>query len=1012
MSYLRTILFYAVFFLSLTTLLTSCSYQTLNKKETVQSISLNGDWKFNHFLGDGSNYRNIEPTSSDIIVDNADTDLIEVQGNWSISQTPERASQMWGEDYLKLYYSELNANKYVRFHYPQLQSGYYEHFIFYPFGISLHSQAKVKHAEGIETIHISQRNRPGRWISLGIYKIDDPEQSHIEVNTASIGLTVADAIMLRPVNTQTYLTAQQQKQAAYLTATNDQHWQNLKVPGHWGMLNEYSTYTGKAWYRKTFKLPQYWQNVTDEKIRIQFDGVYHIAKVYLNGQYIGRHQGGFTPFEFDITDKLHLKKNNVLAVEADNSAIVGATWNWGGIIRDVKLTKTADVRINYQYIHADPDLSTGNASIKLKVRVENNSNRQRLLTFQSNIFRNVKLMQLSKAIKIPAQQTLTFELTGQLTQEQVNLWHFDSPNLYQMHSQLIENDQVIHQSNDRFGIRKIELTENQMLLNGEPVRLGGFNRVSDHRYWGSSEPLEILEQDVELMKNAGANFMRIMHGTQNKKLLELCDEKGILLFEEANIRELTNPEIVPPHYDMAKQWVREMVERDSNHPSIIGWSVGNELSYHYDYAKEMIHFVKTELDSYRLVTNVSNTGYRDHETPKNDPLGLSDLMMQNIYQNNPEQTVLALLHHKWPDKPLFISEYGLGRFKTPSLDNDYPNFNQWHQMIRGRNTHVVGTAIWTFNDYRSGYSQSLESENRAWGVVNAWRQKRRAYQTVQQGLSPIKVVKLMQINEQAGQANLLIEPRGLDDYPSYTMRDYQLVWQIFDSNGQVIEEHTTAMPTLKPDGGHWQSPITWQSSQDKIAKLTVKILSTNGFTRYVKNVDFKVPTQPNIEAVIAGKHYVRILFNKVEQTEYQAVITSPQGKTFKTEKTIDPYIDIPLEQPGASYQVALIASNNKGESEASLPINTSLSTHILPPYIWQSMIRDNKLIIGFTGSIEDKGYQLRYGEYPDKLSNTAWTSGRGMITADIDNLSSVYFQLRRVTEDEQSEWTPVRQQDR
>ena len=194
----------------------------------------------------------------------------------------------------------------------------------------------------------------------------------------------------------------------------------------------------------------------------------------------------------------------------------------------------------------------------------------------------------------------------------VTLWHFDKPYLYACSSIIKEGKIELNTRTDKFGIRKVEVTPTQFLLNGEPVRLAGFNRVSDHRYWGSSEPQSLINQDVDLMKNAGANFMRIMHGTQNEKLISRCDEKGILLFEEVNVRELSNPEFVAPDYTIAKQWLKEMIERDCNHASIVGWSVGNELSDHYDYAQKMISYVKSELDPHRLVTCVSNTGYGLH----------------------------------------------------------------------------------------------------------------------------------------------------------------------------------------------------------------------------------------------------------------------------------------------------------------------------------------------------------------------------------------------------------------
>ena len=109
-------------------------------------------------------------------------------------------------------------------------------------------------------------------------------------------------------------------------------------------------------------------------------------------------RGGFTPFEFDVTDALNFDGKNVIAVQADNSAIVGATWNWGGIIRDVTLTKNKDVRIAYQYIHADPNLQTGSALLNLKVRIENNSNERRTIAVDSKIVDKTEIGSLNGTI--------------------------------------------------------------------------------------------------------------------------------------------------------------------------------------------------------------------------------------------------------------------------------------------------------------------------------------------------------------------------------------------------------------------------------------------------------------------------------------------------------------------------------------------------------------------------------------------------------------------------------------
>jgi beta-galactosidase len=560
---------------------------------------------------------------------------------------------------------------------------------------------------------------------------------------------------------------------------------------------------------------------------------------------------------------------------------------------------------------------------------------------------------------------------------------------------------------------QIEITDSQFLLNGEPVRIGGYNRISDHRYWGTSEPDELLANDIALMKNSGANFMRIMHGTQNKKLIELCDEAGILIFEEANIRELTNPEFVAPDYTLNKQWIKEMIERDINHPSIIGWSIGNELKEHYQYVDSVITYVKTELDSTRLVTNVSNTGYRPIDSAENDPLGLSDLMMQNIYQKDPE-SVISTIEERWPNRPLFISEYGLGRFDTASLDNDYPSFSSWHEMIRGRNTHVVGTSVWSFNDYRSGYAQSLEEENRAWGVVNTWRQKRRAYSTFQQELSPIKSLTLENVNLSKKSAQVAISVRSLQDYPSYTMKDYQLEWELKAKDGEILATNSLAMPTLTPNDPTWKSAIDWSGEFANIYSLTVRVMSSNGYTRFETTKDLLKPLVPQINNVLTSDNAIHVEFEKQNnEVEHFIRYTSSNGKVIESAKTISNYIRLTglskRLSSGDKYTLALIASNNLGDSKPSTPVNVTLAGKPLAPIIYKVMVDEDNLIVGFSGLADDRHYILKYG-YDEKTLNMMETSsGRGMITAKINSgTTKVYFQLKRVGLSSESQWTNIR----
>ncbi|WP_298533431.1 glycoside hydrolase family 2 TIM barrel-domain containing protein [uncultured Algibacter sp.] len=1023
------------------------------------TLSLNGNWKFHTIYGEGSNYMNVKAAGNDIVIDNKDTN-VEIHGKWDSSNKGIRYSKFHGEDYIKHNFPAHNLvegkkkdDAYVRF-YPNFNnSGYFEAFAKFPFESHLTAQYNIKHADGITTKYVSQRVFCNEWISLGIYKFDFGDKNYVELTAIAGGRVAADAVMFKEISKEQFLTAKEEPKQVFKTDFDDANWYSLKVPGHWGMINDFSNYTGIGWYRKTISIPEGWTNASNNRYYLKFGGVYHLSKVYLNGKFIGKNRGGFTPFEFDVTDALNYNSKNVIAVQVDNSAIVGATWNWGGIIRDVTLTKNKDVRIDYQYIHADPDLKTGTAALKLKVKIENKSSVKRTLVVNAKVLDDTKIDALSGTIEVEANTTADIELESTLTANNVELWHFDHPKLYKIATTISEGEHILDARDNNFGIRKVELTGSKMLLNGEPVRLAGFNRVSEHRFWGSSEPLEVLEEDVDLLKEAGANFMRIMHGTQNEKLIDLCDKKGILLFEEVNVRDLDNDEFrakylplakvsdensldlkredeeilmldqpyvkvsksfdlkssADKNYLIAKYWLKGMIERDINHPSIIGWSVGNELNNHNAYAKEAIDYVKNELDPYRLVTCVSNSGQKDEYTPETDPNTHVDVIMHNMYrwQGQPQE-ILNTLREKWPDKPVFVSEYGFDPFQTTSPNADKAIFSEWMNHFRNKNKFVIGTSMWTFNDYRSGYAGTTAEENRVWGVITSWRQKRRLFNRLKKEHAPIHDIEITEVDFKNNTANFNIPIKSRSDYPSHSMKGYKLNYQFRNSKGEIVSKNTMDLPMLTPEDKVWSNTITWKSLPDDILDLTVSLITPTGYSRYDKMVSFLNPITPEISEVISGKNSARILFDKVPNAgEYFVSYVNDKGETIASDKTITNGIDVMGLTTGKTYSFKLYAVNDKGISNASKVKSVITNNNVLPPIIWDAFIAENKLIIGYSSDFEDGDYTVKYGASKTNLDKEFISNVRGMMSIDLHGENDVYFKLKRSYNSEESNWSQI-----
>ena len=587
---------------------------------------------------------------------------------------------------------------------------------------------------------------------------------------------------------------------AWLFTTNQNMvtWDTIPVPGNWDTLPGYSTYKGKAWYRREFVTPADWRG---KRIRLKLDAVYHDATVTLNGKELGSHVGGYTPFEFDVTGIIKLGKTNTVTVCADSTYRRGAWWHWGGISRSVTLIANNDARIVWEHIRAEPDLATGTAKIFVRYKLANAGKKAVEVSLASTIggIRDTALV--TKATS-PALGVTTVDLETTLPKERVRLWDFDHPNLYQITTQISAAGKIIHEQTDHFGIRKIELTGDRLLLNGERVRLCGFNRVSDSRKFGNTEPDELVHTDVDLMKCANANLSRLMHIPQAPNLLDYLDEKGMMIWCEIPVWGSDDGFIKSSDLSLPQQWMTEMIERDYNHPCIIGWSVGNELRNHFNYVSNLMAYTRT-LDPHRIVTHVSNSGASAEANRTNDPITISPLTLYNTYSYN--KNTATIVHGKWPEKPIFFSEFGLKQFGG-SLDSRINGLEDMFRLATEGNPYVIGVSLWTFNDYRSDYKGTPLSGNREWGIVTEARQPKAAFEQVRKLFSPVHSLTVTN-------GSIRLVPRGPDEVPSFALRGYKLKWEGGESS----------LPDLKPGDAAWNSDAKVK------AGTVVKLISPTGY---------------------------------------------------------------------------------------------------------------------------------------------------------------------------------------
>jgi beta-glucuronidase len=547
---------------------------------------------------------------------------------------------------------------------------------------------------------------------------------------------------------------------------DDRRWDRVDVPHCWPIDPRYQ-YTGRAWYRRTFASPD---AIGDRHVRIEFDAVFARARVWLNGALLGAHEGGYTPFGFDVTRALAAGKPNVIVLEVDNSwntkTMPGARpgtdpsvrvypwWDYGGIVRPVAVVVSPSVYIEKQRITTAPDLASGAAAIEATVWVRNTTarsaaSRLRLTVVRLDGDREVVLATPAAtwqaSAETPAGETTPVTVRTTLPRDAVRLWDLDRPTLYKLRAELTTESASIDVHAATFGIRRFEVRGEELHLNGRPVRLGGANRPSDDPKFGLIEPVAVVERDLKLMKAAGMELQRINHHAPPPVLLDLADRLGVLIVPEAGNWQLQPSQMDDPamRADFERQ-MRELVERDWNHPSVVAWSVGNEYASDTPagvrWTRDMAAFVRG-LDPSRPITFASYRAFRpDLAKPEDEGSHFVDFVSINTYAPGDRVgAVLDLVHQRYPGKPIVISEFGLREDKVKSPDDRRRYFREAIAVMRQR-PFIAGASVWTFQDYRSRFPDTAPNGYRPWGLVDPDRTPRDGYQIVAGEFAAARIV--------------------------------------------------------------------------------------------------------------------------------------------------------------------------------------------------------------------------------------------------------------------------------
>ena len=415
---------------------------------------------------------------------------------------------------------------------------------------------------------------------------------------------------------------------------DDRGWRQLDLPHDWGIegpfKQEYPGETGKlpwwgvGWYRKHLTVSA---SERGRRIYLDIDGAMAYASVWLNGRFVGGWPYGYASFELDLTPYIEFGADNVIAIRLDNPPDSSRWYPGGGIYRNVWLVKTAPIHVgHWGTFVAAPEVSQSAATVNIKVSVDNNSATVANVTVSTQIYERVSGQKTGKPISssAPITTTITAGASNSSTMTmRVNnpkLWNLQKPNLYTAVTTVRENGKTIDQYETVFGIRTIKFdVDKGFFLNGEDVRINGVCDHHDLGPLGAALNTRALERQIELLKEMGVNAIRTSHNPPAPELLELCDRMGILVMDEA-FDAWRRAKKKNDYHLLFEDWhekdLRALVRRDRNHPSVILWSIGNEIGEQsnaegHKLSAELAAIVHSE-DLTRPVTagaNNQNSGY-------------------------------------------------------------------------------------------------------------------------------------------------------------------------------------------------------------------------------------------------------------------------------------------------------------------------------------------------------------------------------------------------------------------
>ena len=696
---------------------------------------------------------------------------------------------------------------------------------------------------------------------------------------------------------------------------SDGKWRILNLPHDWSVEGQFSKSNpatpeggalpgGIGWYRKSFTVSA---SSKGKLIYIDFDGVYQKSDVWINGHHLGFRPNGYISFRYELTPYLNYgSQANVIAVKVDNSVQPNSRWYSGsGIYRNVWLVTTGRLAIDHWGTYVTtPKVTNQSATVDLAVKVRKYEGKITPYSVKTTIYNAAGAVVANKTVANIASGDSLTEVKQNFTVANPVLWSVEHPYLYKVITQIVENGKVADEYTTPLGIRYFDFdVDKGFSLNGKPMKLLGVCDHHDLGSLGSAINTRALERQLEILRGMGCNAIRTSHNPPAPELLDLCDKMGFIVMDEAFDCWEWGKEKYDYHLYF-KAWHKKDLEdqilRDRNHPSVLIWSIGNEIPQQSDtsalrLAPELAAIVHS-LDKTRPITTANNNPDTRNKIIAS---GAIDLIGYNYHEKE-----YAKFHDRYPGKKFIGTETTSaletrGFYETPSDSirrwptRDTTKMNADHTVSAYDNvsapwgsTHeetwkvikkydfLSGMFIWTGFDYLGEPTPySWPSRSSYFGIIDLagfpkdvyymyqseWTNKTVLHIFPHWNWEPGKTVDVWAYYNHADEVELFLNGKSLG-VKKKTGDDLHVMWRLkFEpgtlkavsrKNGKVVltrEIHTAGQPAkieltvdrknIKADG-------------KDLSFITVKILDKDG--NVVPDADNLVDFKVNGEGFIAG----------------------------------------------------------------------------------------------------------------------------------------------------------------